>query len=134
MVCSSAWKLAPCAQSGQEPCGCQRARSLNGHPVGRPSRGSVFRNGRQKGRLFALERSGEKLYPLYVFGPDFTPVLAIKAVLDVFPSRSPLATACFFESTSSFLGGRRPRELLNSEPGQVIAHALDEREWLEFGG
>jgi hypothetical protein len=36
--------------------------------------------------------------------------------------------AAFFESTSSYLGGRRPRELLVSDPKNVMAKAIENRD------
>jgi hypothetical protein len=85
-------------------------------------------------RIFSLERSGQKLYPLYAFDAGLRPLPAIHVVLDTLPTRSSLAAAIFFESTSRFLGGRRARELIGSDPELVIAHAKDEREWHDYGG
>src|SRR4051794_21512080 len=56
-------------------------------------------------RLFSLLRSGQSIYPHYVFTEDFRPRPAIAAVLATLRSSDPLSVAVFFESTSSFLSG-----------------------------
>ena len=82
-------------------------------------------------QLFAIRREGRDMYPRYALGDDFTPLPAVKRVLKALAGHDPLRVAGWFESTSSFLGGKRPRELIGSRPERVIQAAQDEMTQLE---
>lgn len=76
--------------------------------------------------LFALVRDGQLWVPGYAIGSDYKPLPVIAAVLKTFAGdRSDEAVAAWFESTSSFLVGGRPRELTQSEPDLVVVAAED---------
>lgn len=75
------------------------------------------------GRVFAIERSGVKHYPRYAFDPLGNPLPALREVLRILAGQSPFRIASWFESASSMLGGKRPRELLEADPASVIAAA-----------
>lgn len=77
----------------------------------------------KEGRVFAIERAGHKEFPVYAFDPLGNPIPALREVLAVLEGYSPFRLASWFESTSSRLGGRRPRELLDTDPDAVIAAA-----------
>lgn len=77
----------------------------------------------KEGRVFAIERGGRKEFPSYAFDPLGNPVPAMKEVLGILAGYSPFRLASWFESTSSQLGGRRPREILATDPDAVIAAA-----------
>lgn len=77
------------------------------------------------GAIFTLEREGEAVLPRYALGIDFMPLPVIKEVLAILNGWNSMSVASWFESTSSFLAGRRPRELLASDPARVIEAALD---------
>lgn len=79
----------------------------------------------QAGRVFAIERAGQRLYPAYIFDELGQPQPALEEVLRVLAGYTPFRVASWFESTSSALGGRRPRELLASDPAAVVAAARD---------
>lgn len=74
-------------------------------------------------RVFAISRGGKDYFPRYVFDEAFEPVPAVRRIVQLFGGRSGWALAAWFESPSSFLGGRRPRELLHADPERVIAAA-----------
>ena len=76
-------------------------------------------------QLFAIRREGRDMYPRYALGDDFTPLPVVKRVLKTRVDHDPLRVAAWFESTSSFLGGKRPRELLASKPERVVQAAQD---------
>jgi hypothetical protein len=95
---------------------------------------SVLERWEAEGQIFSLERSGRKVYPLYAFDADFRPLAAIEAVLRILGWPGPRAAATFFESTSSFLAGRRPREIVGAQPELVIAKARDDWICEQFGG
>lgn len=76
-------------------------------------------------QLFAIRRDGRDMYPRYALGDDFTPLPVVKRVLKTLVDHDPLRVAGWFESTSSFLGGKRPRELVLSKPERVVQAAQD---------
>lgn len=82
-------------------------------------------------QLFAIRREGRDMYPRYSLSDDFTPLPAVRRVLKALAGHDPLRVAGWFESTSSFLGGKRPRELIGSRPERVIQAAQDEMTQLE---
>lgn len=79
-------------------------------------------------KVFAIELDGVKKFPAYAFEPSGAPVPALREVLQVLDGMSPFAIAAWFESTSSMLGGRRPRELLALDARAVLAAAQALRE------
>ena len=76
-------------------------------------------------QLFAIRRDGRDMYPRYALGDDFTPLPAVKRLLKTLADYDSLRVAAWFESTSSFLGGKRPRELLASKPERAVQAAQD---------
>ncbi len=78
---------------------------------------------KQQGRIFALRQGGKDHYPRYALGPDFHPLPVVKEILAVLTGYDPELLAGWFDSTSRLLGGKRPRELVASEPAKVLAAA-----------
>lgn len=78
---------------------------------------------KQQGRIFALRHGGKDYYPKYALGPDFHPLPVIKDILAVLKGYDPELLAGWFDSTSRFLGGKRPRELVANEPAKALAAA-----------
>jgi len=74
-------------------------------------------------QIFALERAGIFEFPDYQFDALGNPVPAVQEILKIFDGLSSFRIASWFESTSSILDGRRPREILSAHPDQVIAAA-----------
>lgn len=84
---------------------------------------------KQDGSIFAINSEGKDLYPGYGLDPDnaFRPLKSLKPVLETFRGhKESWGLAYWFASVNSFLGGRRPMDLLKSEPGLVLAAAEDE--------
>jgi hypothetical protein len=77
------------------------------------------------GRIFAVERDGRSFYPHYAFDDLGTPMSEVAEILQIFKGYKALRIAAWFESTNSGLRGRRPREVLKSDPAAVIAAAKD---------
>ena len=78
---------------------------------------------KQQGRIFALRHGGKDYYPRYALGTDFHPLPAIKEILAVLAGYDPDLLAAWFDSTSRFLGGKRPREIVGTEPARVLSAA-----------
>jgi len=79
----------------------------------------------QAGKVFAIERAGQRLYPSYVFDELGQPLPAVQEILRVLDGYTPFRIAAWFESTSSMLDGQRPRELLATHPAAVIVAARE---------
>jgi hypothetical protein len=77
----------------------------------------------KEGKVFAIERAGQKLFPSYAFDPLGVPHAAVKTVSTLLAGYTPFRLAAWFESTSAALAGARPRELLAQDPQAVIAAA-----------
>ena len=77
----------------------------------------------KEGKLFAIDRDGHQEFPRYVFDDKGIPLAAVQQILQEFGQASPMRVASWFESTSATLNGRRPRELIATEPDSVIAAA-----------
>lgn len=84
-------------------------------------------------RLFAIHRDGRDYFPRYALGPDFRPLPAVAQVLNVLLWDGE-QLAAWFESTSSSLGGKRPRELIARNPEAVIRAASQAVESEQFAG
>lgn len=77
------------------------------------------------GRIFGIDHRGKKLYPAYAFDENWRPLPAVKEILSVLSGFSSFRIACWFESTSAMLSGKRPREVVASGPDAVLAAAKD---------
>ena len=80
---------------------------------------------KEQGMIFALRRSNCFMYPRYEFADDYKPLPVIREILSEFDGASAVRIASWFESTSSFLNGRRPREIVASNPDLVVQAAKD---------
>lgn len=81
---------------------------------------------RLRGEIFAIRYQGKNRYPRYAFGADWRPVQAIRIVLQLFPRSDPWLLAAWFESSSSYLGGKKPREIIQTGGDlEMIAAAQD---------
>ncbi len=83
---------------------------------------------RERGQIFAVQHDGVDYYPGY--GLDVNhPLASLAQVMAVFDGRKDgWGLAYWFCSENSFLGGRRPQDVLKDDPARVIAAARDEIE------
>lgn len=80
----------------------------------------------QDRKLFALVLNGEDYVPDYAVDGNYKPRAVIAGVLKVQQDRySDVAIAAWFDSTSSYLDGARPRELVTIDPDRILACARD---------
>lgn len=77
----------------------------------------------QAAKIFGIERAGVKYYPNYIFDALGNPIPEVQEVLAVFKDYTAFRVASWFESTSSTLGARRPREVIASDPQAVVEAA-----------
>lgn len=76
-------------------------------------------------KVFFIEHRGLTLFPKYIFDELGNPLPAVAELLEIFAGYRPFRIASWFESTNSMLGGRRPREMLASDPKAVVEAARD---------
>ncbi|MFT4103684.1 MAG: hypothetical protein QM674_22175 [Burkholderiaceae bacterium] len=91
---------------------------------------------KRRQQIFAIHHNGIDYFPGYGLDPQtaWRPRKALKTVLDVFgDEKDGWGLAYWFLSANSFLGGRRPQDVLATDPGQVVAAAQDELEGVVHG-
>jgi len=84
---------------------------------------------KKDGQIFAVRHRGVDYFPGYALGPstDYRPARGLARVLGVFRGRKDdWGLAYWFASINSFLGGKRPQDLLIDQPDRVVAAAEDE--------
>lgn len=84
---------------------------------------------KREGLLFAITQNGNDYFPGYALDADmlYRPHKGMAEVIKVFGARKDgWLLAYWFGSVNSYLGGRRPQDVLASAPDLVIAAAHDE--------
>ncbi|MGY2172270.1 hypothetical protein [Pseudomonas gingeri] len=79
--------------------------------------------------IFAIQHNGVDYYPAYGLDRDvgFRPLKALAKVIEVFAGhKDSWGMAYWFRSPNSFLGGKRPQDLLDLQSERVIEAARDE--------
>jgi hypothetical protein len=71
-------------------------------------------------RIYTIEVDGMPKVPLYALDANGEPVAGLKPVLQTLAGLVDVQVAAFFESPSTWLDGRRPREVLHSDPAAVL--------------
>jgi hypothetical protein len=87
--------------------------------------GNAGERWRKERRLFAICVGDGDCFPRYALDSELVPLPAIGSVISTLPHYSEDGLAIWFESTSRFLGGARPRELISHDPDLVIRAAQD---------
>lgn len=80
-------------------------------------------------QIFAIQHNGVDYFPAFGLDPEagWRPRKALKAVLEVFGDRKDgWGLAYWFLSANSFLGGRRPQDLLGADAARIVDAARDE--------
>lgn len=91
---------------------------------------------KKAGRIFAIHHNGVDYFPAWGLNRDggFRPLKALADVIAVFNGhKDSWGMAFWFQSANSFLGGKRPQDLLASQPEQVIEAARDEVQGVVHG-
>jgi hypothetical protein len=84
---------------------------------------------KKEGLIFAVRHRGVDYFPGYALDSTagYRPIKALSRVLSLFRgNKDEWALAYWFGSVNSFLGGKRPQDLLATHPERVIAAAEDE--------
>jgi hypothetical protein len=84
---------------------------------------------KKQGRIFAISHGGVDYFPGYGLDRDagFRPMKTLATIIEILaPHKDGWGMAYWFRSDNSFLGGKRPQDLLASAPQRVIEAAMDE--------
>lgn len=91
---------------------------------------------KKQGQIFAIHHSGVDYFPGYGLDRNagFRPLKSLAKVIEAFDGhKDGWGLAYWFRSDNSFLGGKRPQDLLAAESERVIAAAQDEAQELAHG-
>lgn len=80
-------------------------------------------------RIFSIVYESCRFFPAYAFPPQSgaSPIPALRDVLSMLrPMKDGWGVSFWFISPNGWLGGKRPRDLLSTEPSLVISAARDE--------
>ncbi len=91
---------------------------------------------KKQGLIFAINHGGIDYFPGYGLDRDasFRPLKALTKVISVFAGhKDSWGMAYWFRSDNSFLSGKRPQDLLATEPESVIKAAQDEVQEIAHG-
>jgi len=91
---------------------------------------------KKQGLIFAISHNGVDYFPGYGLDREsgFRPLKAMAKVIEAFVGhKDGWGKAYWFRSDNSFLGGKRPQDLLATAPEQVIEAALDEVQEVAHG-
>lgn len=103
---------------------------------GRSDPGALLNRWQQEHKIFALSLRDVNYFPAYGLdsAKGHRPIQALAKVMEILGEvRDGWGQASWFLSVNSFLGGRRPQDLLATEPERVIAAAEDERNGVTHG-
>jgi len=98
--------------------------------------GSQPNKWKKQNHIFAIKHGGLDYFPIYALNPgkNYRPVKEMADIIEIFRgNKDEWRMAFWFFSDNSFLGGKRPQDLLQTHPEQVIAAARDEVEGIQHG-
>ena len=106
---------------------------LAGYSANNPS--SQPNRWKKSGMIFAVPHKGTDYYPLYALDPGdgYKPYAAIATVISTLKSKDAWGLAFWFASLNGYLGGKRPQDLIATDPEQVLRAAEDEAAGLNHG-
>jgi hypothetical protein len=99
------------------------------------NRAALAHRWRGENRVVAVPVGDELLYPGFQFTPEGRPHPTVGAALAILRSQASVSdwqAALWFVGANGWLGGRRPVDLLDEDPGAVEAAARHEVEELVF--
>lgn len=91
---------------------------------------------KKQGQIFAINHRGVDYFPGYGLDRDagFRPLKPLARIIETFAGfKDAWGMAYWFRADNSFLGGKRPQDLLALAPERVIAAALDEIQEIDHG-
>jgi hypothetical protein len=97
------------------------------------NRAALAHRWKEEGKIFAVQHGGTTGFPAFQFDPSGRPRAVIADIITTLGSRSSeWELALWFLAETGWLGGRRPVDLLDSEPQTVFEAARQEAAELAF--
>jgi hypothetical protein len=87
-------------------------------------------------RIFSIDHDGCRSFPVYAFPSqgDASPIPGLRDVLSVLcPMKDGWGVSFWFISPNGWLGGKRPKDLLSTEPSSVVSAAHEEASGVMHG-
>lgn len=87
-------------------------------------------------RIFSIDHDGCRSFPIYAFPSQggASPIPGLRDVLSVLcPMKDGWGVSFWFISPNGWLGGKRPQDLLSTEPNRVISAAHEEASGVMHG-
>lgn len=89
---------------------------------------------KQRGKIFAINVEGHDRYPAYALDEAYQPLKILKEILALFgETASPWSIASWMGTTNSWLGGKKPKDVLKQQPAAVLHAALKEKAGAQHG-
>ena len=89
---------------------------------------------KQRGKIFAINVEGHDRYPAYALDEAYQPLKILKDILTVFGDRtSARSIASWMGTVNSWLGGKKPKDLMKQDPAAVLHAALIEKAGAQHG-
>ncbi len=90
---------------------------------------------KKAGLFFAVPHKGADYFPLYALDPQngYKPYPVVSKVLSALKNKDAWGNAFWFASLNGYLGGKRPQDLLATDPERVLGAAEDEAVGLQHG-
>ncbi len=80
-------------------------------------------------KIFAITIDGKDYFPQYALNEDFKPLDIVKKIITLFGNKkTSWGLAVWFGSHNSWLGNKKPKEVLRAMPEQVLIAAREELE------
>lgn len=93
------------------------------NPSGLPNRW------KRTGKIFAITSEGRDLYPAYALDIGGQPLPLVRKIIELFgETKTPWSLAVWFGTLNSWLGNKKPKDLLTTAPEQVLEAALMAKE------
>ncbi|MCU5773701.1 hypothetical protein N5923_12955 [Erwiniaceae bacterium BAC15a-03b] len=84
---------------------------------------------KHESKIFAVPSKGKDLYPDYALDAGGQPLPLVRRILEIFDgSKTPWSLAFWFGLPNSWLGSKKPKDLLASDPEAVLKAAAMDKE------
>lgn len=90
------------------------------------NRAALASRWKREGRIFSVRHHGQDYFPAFQLDAEHRPRAVIGRVLEALGGAEGWETALWFVAANGYLGGRRPVDLLESDPDAVVRAAAEE--------
>ncbi len=107
----------------------QEVSRRGGASVGVKNPSGLANRWKRAGKIFAITSKGKDLYPAYALDIGGQPLPLMKKIIELFgETKTPWSLAVWFGTLNSWLGNKKPKDLLSSAPEQVLEAALSAKQ------